>query len=149
MNLKQYKLTTNDEIICELVEETQEGLVIRKALRVIATDDYDTNIRYYQFRPWISFQDDFDDLSILRTSHIVGETTPSNVLVTHFTSAVKEVDDTMKFNKEFDIEELINGLEDFNEEEVEALIKQKMLEKEFMRDSSDSNIIHFKPGTKH
>jgi hypothetical protein len=149
MNLKQYKLTTNDEIICELVEETQEGLVIRKALRVIATDDYDTNIRYYQFRPWISFQDDFDDLSILRTSHIVGETTPSNVLVTHFTSAVKEVDDTMKFNKEFDIEELINGLEDFNEEEVEALIKQKMLEKEFMQDSSDSNIIHFKPGTKH
>jgi len=149
MNLKQYKLTTNDEIICELVEETQEGLVIRKALRVIATDDYDTNIRYYQFRPWISFQDDFDDLSILRTSHIVGETTPSNVLVTHFTTAVKEVDDTMKFNKEFDIEELINGLEDFNEEEVEALIKQKMLEKEFMQDSSDSNIIHFKPGTKH
>ena len=50
MNLKQFKMTNNDEIICEVVEDTDADdggvIVIRKALRILTSEDYENNIRY-------------------------------------------------------------------------------------------------------
>ena len=64
MNLKQLKLTNNEEIICEVLEQNDDhgDLIVRKILRVVTQDDFDQNIRYYSFRPWVSFQDDATDI---------------------------------------------------------------------------------------
>jgi len=154
MNLKQFKLTNNDEIICEVVEDTEAGLVIRKALRVISADDFEDNIRFYQFRPWISFQDNFDELCVLNIGHIIGETVPSKTLVVHFANAVNEVEASQEMKKEFNLDELINEMEELSDEEIRELVNQKVREKEykqkFEQDSAQPNIIHFKPtDTKH
>lgn len=151
MNLKQFKLTNDDEIICEVVEDTEQGLVIRKVLKVLATDDFETNIRYYAFRPWLSFQDDFDELSILNIGHIIGETTPSNTIATHFAGAVKDVEASKQFKKDFNIEELIDEMgDDWTDDMLEEFLEQKKREEQFMQDSAEPNVIHFKPGpTKH
>ena len=78
MNLKQFKMTNNDEIICEVVEDanTQEdgAIIVRKALRILTSEDYENNIRYYSFKPLISFQDAFDELVVMNVGHIILET---------------------------------------------------------------------------
>lgn len=150
MNLKQFKLTNNDEIICEVVEDTDAGLVVRRALRVISADDFEDNIRYYQFRPWVSFQDDFDELCVLNIGHIISETLPSKTLAVHFANAVKEVQEQQELKKDFNLDEIVNQMDELTDEEIRELVNQKVREKRFMQDSDEPNIIHFKPtDTKH
>ena len=151
MNLKQFKLTNNDEIICEVVDDTDEGILIRKVLKVIATDDFESNIRYYAFRPWLSFQDDFNELALLNVGHIIGETTPSALIKTHFRGAMNDVENAKNKKRHFDLEEIINQMgDDWDDEMLEEFIAQKIREENFTQDSADPKIIHFKPGkTRH
>tara|TARA_B000000609_G_C23814898_1_gene159907 strand:+ start:31 stop:486 length:456 start_codon:yes stop_codon:yes gene_type:complete len=151
MNLKQFKLTNNDEIICEVVEDTDHGILIRKVLKVIATDDFERNVRYYAFRPWLSFQDDFDELSVLNIGHIIGETTPSNTIAVHFKGAMDDVEKAKKLKREFNIEDIINEMgDDWDDDMLEEFLEQKLREQNFTQDSADPKIIHFKPGkTRH
>jgi len=150
MNLKQFRLTNNDEIICEVVEDTDAGLVVRRALRVVSADDFEDNIRYYQFRPWVSFQDDFDELCVLNIGHIISETLPSKTLAVHFANAVKEVQEQQELKKDFNLDDIINQMDELTDEEIRELVNQKVREKRFMQDSDQPNVIHFKPtDTKH
>jgi len=151
MNLKQFKLTNNDEIICEVVEDTDHGILIRKVLKVIATDDFERNVRYYAFRPWLSFFFFFDELSVLNIGHIIGETTPSNTIAVHFKGAMDDVEKAKKFKREFNIEDIINEMgDDWDDDMLEEFLEQKMREQNFTQDSADPKIIHFKPGkTRH
>src|SRR6056300_964057 len=75
MNIKQFKLTNNEEIICEVIEwntgEDPGDILIKKALRVISVEDYQKGWRFFAFRPWMSFQDDPDLLQTLNSSHII------------------------------------------------------------------------------
>lgn len=151
MNLKQFKLTNDDEIICEVVEDTEQGLVVRRVLKVIATDDLESNIRYYAFRPWLTFQDDFDELSVLNIGHIVGETTPSKTIVGHFEVALKDVENSKKLGKDVSVEDMMELLgDDYTNDDIEDFLEQKRRDELFSDDSADAKIIHFNPGnTKH
>jgi len=55
--IKQFKLTNNDEIICEVVEwnepDTQDAsIIIRSCMKVILMEDFSRGVRFYAFRPW-------------------------------------------------------------------------------------------------
>lgn len=155
MNLKQFKLTNDDEIICEVVEgPTEESgeVVIRRVLKINTAEDYENNIRYYSFRPWMSFQDTANELSVLNIGHIIGETMPSNSLAIHYAAAMKEVEHARTNKKELNLDEIVNQMENMSLEEVEEFIEQKLREKEFQEktsvshvDSAQPNIIHFRP----
>ena len=98
MNLKQFKLTNNDEIICEVVDredasDDDDGIVVRKALRIITSEDFESSIRYYSFKPLVSFQDNIDELVVMNVGHIICETLPSKTLVIHYAKAIKEVEE--------------------------------------------------------
>ena len=155
MNLKQFKLTNDDEIICEVVEdaESEDAIVVRKALKINSAEDFENNIRYYSFRPWVSFQDDPAELSVLNVGHIIGESLPSNTLVVHYAAAVREVELAKKNKKEFNLDEIVNQMADMDEDALEAFLEHKLREDaiqrneeaQFISDSADTNVIHFKP----
>ena len=155
MNLKQFKLTNDDEIICEVVDHKdnneEHAIVIRKALKINSAEDFENNIRYYSFRPWVSFQDDPSELSVLNVGHIIGESLPSNTLVLHYAAAVREVEIAKKNKKEFNLDEVFNEISDMDEDAVEEFLERKLgeittnKESQFMADSAQPNIIHFKP----
>ena len=52
MNIKQFKLTNNEEIVCEVVEwDTQDevgDILVKKALRIIAIEDYQKGWRFFK-----------------------------------------------------------------------------------------------------
>ena len=155
MNLKQFKLTNDDEIICEVVETHDEAdsLVIRKVLKIAVAEDFENNVRYYSFRPWVSFQSDHDELSVLNVGHIIGESLPSRTLAIHYAAAMQEVQRSQVNKKEFNLDKLMDKMKDMEEWEMEEFIEQQLREAAFERnkdaqfiaDSAQPNVIHFKP----
>jgi hypothetical protein len=94
MDLRQFKLTNNEEIICEVVEwndEETDTIVIRKALRIHAIDDTDVSMRYYTFKPWIMMSTDPDTLHIINSAHIVSESTPAKVALEYFNDVISDL----------------------------------------------------------
>jgi hypothetical protein len=149
---KQFKLTNGDEMVCEMVDNGSDevaDVIIRRALKIVITDDLEENTRYYTLKPWISFQDDSTDLIALNSVHIIGEATPSDTIMRHYAAALADVD---KYNKVKDagltLQEIQEKMKDLTEEEMDAFLDQKyneLNERMNALDSSEPNIIQFRP----
>ena len=160
MNLKQFKLTNDDEIICDVIDMSriEEGeIVVRNVLKIISADDFENNVRYFSFRPLMSFQDDVDQLTVLNIGHIITETLPSKKLIRHYTGAMDEIEKHVQLKGELNLDELMVEGSDMDDEEIADYIQSKMDEyreenkkKMYEVDSASPNIIHFNPSTtKH
>jgi hypothetical protein len=122
MELKQLKLANNEEVMCEIVEwnndETDE-VIIRKALKIVAIEDIEEGMRYYTFKPWMSFEQDPDAMHTVNAYHIVGTTNPGESAISYFN-------------------DIIDEMREYSTSETDTIIK-------FDRDSDSSNVIQFDP----
>ena len=94
MDLRQFKLTNDEEIICEVVEwnnEETDTMVVRGALKIIAIDDTSNAMRYYTFKPWMMMNNDPKSLQVLNSYHIVSEASPTKVATEHYTDVITEL----------------------------------------------------------
>ena len=159
--IKQLKLTNHDEILCEIIDygdDDNPDVIIRKAMKIVVVDDFETNSRFYTFKPWMSFVDDSEELQMLNSVHVVGECTPSATVIKHYEAALLEVE---KYNKlktyGMDINDIAEKISELSEEEMDAFLDQKYRENNIDTDnlftdidSSDSTIVQFKPkNTRH
>jgi hypothetical protein len=150
---KKFKLTNGDEMICELVangdEDSTADVIIRRAMKIVTTDDLEENIRYYTLKPWMSFQDDTTDLVALNSVHIVGESTPSETVMLHYAAALADADRYNKVKKAgLTLQEIQEKMQELTEEEMNAFLQAKY--DEISEDSDMANVIQFKPkGTMH
>lgn len=151
---KQFKLTNGDEMVCELVSTDDDSgstadVIVRRAMKIVVTDDLEENIRYYTLKPWMSFMDDTTDLVALNSVHIVGEATPSETIMLHYAAALADVDKYNKIkNAGMTLQEIQDKLKELTEEEMDAFLTQKY--NELQGDSDTANVIQFKPkGTFH
>lgn len=148
---KQFKLTNGDEMVCELISNDPESdgtadVIIRRAMKIVVTDDLEENIRYYTLKPWISFQDDTKDLIALNSVHIVGESTPSETMMIHYATALADADKYNKVRKAgMTLKDIEEKLKELTEEEMDAFLTKKY--KEILAGDSDTNdnVIQFKP----
>jgi len=155
MKFKQLKLSNTEEIICEILETEDDGyneVVVKNCLKVMAAEDYENNVRYYSFRPWIAFQDDLELLSTIKLQHIVAESNPSPALLKHYKHALSEVTEGTALRRELNLDEFMLENSDLSADEIEDYIEEKMMEKnenerfqQFEQDSATPNIINFKP----
>ena len=150
---KQFKLTNGEELICELVasgeEDSTADVIVRRAMKIVVSDDLEENVRYYTLKPWMSFMDDTQELVALNSVHIVGEAKPSETMMMHYASGLADAD---KYNKVraagISLKEIEDKLKELTEEEMDAFLQTKF--DEIASDSAMSNIIKFKPkGTVH
>ena len=150
---KQFKLTNGEEMVCELVasgdEDSTADVIVRKAMKIVVTDDLEENVRYYTLKPWMSFMDDTGELVALNSVHIVGEAQPSETIMLHYAAALADAD---KYNKVrqagLTLQEIEEKLKELSEEEMDKFLQEKY--DEIAADSDMSNIIKFKPkGTVH
>ena len=62
--IKHFKLSNGEEIVCDVIEwpdvdGDSPDIVVRNALKLLRLELLnEDNIRYYQFRPWMVYQDD-------------------------------------------------------------------------------------------
>jgi len=158
MNIKQFKLTNNEEIICEVIEwntgEDPGDILIKKALRVISVEDYQKGWRFFAFRPWMSFQDDPDLLQTLNSSHIIVTTNPSPNLLKHYERCLKRLVSETEAEKigakkiYANLDEIQDELRELTDDEMDDFLTRKygaVEEDDFLSDSGVNNIIKFKP----
>ena len=158
-DIKQFKLTNDDEIICEVIQydvPDNSAMVVRGAMKIILIADHKRGIRFYAFRPWMGFTDDPTILQTLNAAHIIGEVFPSEEIVEHYSGTVKKIKKAL-IKKDMALDEIHEKTENMSEEEFEEFIGQ-YIDKEDLFDPDDfkldssqpSNVIRFKPkGTLH
>ena len=159
MNIKQFKLTNNEEIVCEVVEwDTQDDvgdILVKKALRVIAVEDYQKGWRFFAFRPWMSFQDDPESLQTINSSHIIVTTNPTSNILKHYKACLRGIKHDLKLDKTgkkkkvyANLDEIQDAMRDLTDDEMDDFLEKKygaMVEPEHFPDSDSGKIIQFKP----
>jgi hypothetical protein len=156
-NVKQFKLTNNDEIVCEVAswndEETDE-IVIKKALKIVSVEDYTRGIRFFALRPWISFQDNPDELQSLNASHIIVTSTPTSSVLKYYNTCINAIKQDLKKpgvprkGVWANLDEVNHETRDLTDDELDDYLTSKygsMIDDEWSNDSDSAKIIKFKP----
>ena len=92
--IKHFKLTNGEEIVCDVIEwpdvdGDSPDIVVRNAFKIITSGlSNQDNIRYYQFRPWMIYQDEPEMFQILNGNHILGEANPPESLLEQYLNMV-------------------------------------------------------------
>lgn len=95
MEVKQFKLSSGEEIVCEVLEwpdvdGESADIVVRNILKVVAYDQPQTGTsRYYTFVPWMVFQDEENTFQLINYNHIMGEANPSARLFEQYLNVVR------------------------------------------------------------
>lgn len=94
MEIKQFKLSSGEEIVCEVIEwpdvdEDMAEIVVRNIYKIIAIDQTVSGNRYYTFKPWMVFQDEPDMFQTININHVVGEANPSQKLLEQYFTMIK------------------------------------------------------------
>ena len=88
--VKQLKLVTGEEILCEILEEDRIDLIIRNAL-TIQFHKLDDGSRLYTFNLFMCYQDDPDRFILLKLDKIVSVANPTSDFLNQYVSVVEKI----------------------------------------------------------
>jgi hypothetical protein len=88
--VKQLKLVTGEEILCEILEEDAVDVIIRNALS-IQFHKLDDGSRLYTFNLFMCYQDDPDRLILLKLDKIVSVANPTEEFLGQYVSIVEKI----------------------------------------------------------
>lgn len=131
--VKHLKLSTGEEVLAEIIEETEYDLVVKRALR-LQTDISKDLTRYHSFRPFMTYQDDPDIYSLIKTLHVVAITYPAPAMLKQYQASVNEV------------ERVRAEMEEETTEQLEKIMKQmedNVKENTGLKDSDGGNVLPF------
>lgn len=127
-DVKHIKLSTGEEVLCEIIEEDEYDLVIRRALK-LQTDIDDEGTRYHSFRTYMTYQDDPEVYVILKSLHVVSVTYPSPTMMKQYLYSISEVEKNRMMTDEE---------EGMTSEDIYDRVLNSMA-----RDSNNSNVLQF------
>ena len=116
-NVKQLKLVTGDEVICEILEEDEHDIIIRNVLS-IHFNALEDGSRMWTFKLFMCYQDDPDRFVLVKVDKIVAIANPIKELLQQYVSAIKNI----MVDEDGDIHQM---------------------EEEYMMDSDSSNVLKF------
>lgn len=131
--VKHLKLSTGEEVLAEIIEETEYDLVVKRALR-LQTDVANDRTRYHSFRPFMTYQDDPEIYSLIKTLHVVAITYPAPAMLKQYQASIEEV------------ERVRTEMEEETNEQLEKIMKQmedNVQENTGLVDSDGSNVLPF------
>ena len=128
--IKHFKLSNGDEIVCDVVEwpdadGDSPDIVIRNAFKIVTAGTKGNGIRYYQFKPWMIYQDEPDMFKVINDNHIIGEANPPTLLIEQYWKVVSAEELTDQ-DVEKKLSEYIDNLKDLMEDDPE--LKSKILQ---------------------
>jgi hypothetical protein len=105
MDIKQIKLVTGEEVVCEVISEDEWEIVIRNAFTIVsraAPQGY----RFYTFRMFMVYQETNDNLIVIRQDKLVAYAHPTEDMLREYAKAIVElnaIDEKLSLsNKEAD-----------------------------------------------
>ena len=113
---KHLKLITGEEIICNLLEESSEHLVVNNALS-LTEKSLENGSKFYAFKTYMVYQDAPTNVIMIFTDKIVSLALPTKEMLTQYGNAIKEMEMFLsKSDLEDDYDENNMSLEEFIEE---------------------------------
>lgn len=91
-HVKQLKLSTGEEIMCEILEEDEFDLIIRNPLTIQFAQTEDGQ-RMWSFRLFMCYQDDPDRFILLKLDKIVSIANPVDEIIKQYVQAVDSMMD--------------------------------------------------------
>lgn len=154
--IRQFKLASGEEIVCEVVQwqnEEELELVVRKVMKLVM-GEMETGVRYYSFRPWMVYQENPDDLLILQGNHVVGIAYPPDSLIKQFNEAVDDMEQMYKQRQKEYLQSI--GKEEYKTTKqindlTKSLLDEVDMIEEYLKqlnDSDSSNVLVFDPSKK-
>lgn len=143
MEIKQFKLSSGEEIVCEVLEwpdadEDIADIVVRNIYKIVAIDQTVSGNRYYTFKPWMVFQDEPDMFQTININHVIGEANPSQKLLEQYFNILKG---ELSEESEAAREELEKKLADYIHN-----LRKMVSEQVGSSDSGEENVIKFPGG---
>lgn len=155
---KQFKLTNDDEIICEVLEwdsPENSAILMRGALKIVESVHLHKGIRYYGFRPWMCFGEDPKILQTLNSSHIVCEVNPESSLLKLYVKAIIDIKEILKKPKKtYKVQDLELMMDEMSDEELQDYLdtvpvsEDDIFNPEVLRDSDNSKVVYLNPKNK-
>ena len=105
VNVKQMKLVTGAEIICDLIDiewykNKDSGIVMRSVFTIALTEDFENSMRFYTFRPFMLHLYEPDKLIILNSNSVVCIVDPDQKVVNQYIKYIKEFSSNEDHNKD-------------------------------------------------
>ena len=123
-NVKQLKIADGSEIICEIMEELEEDIVVRGAFR-IARVDLDSERSYYMFKPWMTYVEEPDHFITINLYHLIAATVPSKDILEQYENATEKInearlerDEELRMEKEKDLKDEVNVTQEIDADNV-------------------------------
>lgn len=134
--VKHLKLVTGEELVCELMSETGDSIVIRNALSLIEKD-LSSGDKYYAFKTFMVYQDSPQNVIIIFFDKIMSIAVPTEEMQRQYTSAIAEMKDyneaqelkqqeRSEWEDDLSLEEFLNEMDRENglmDSDVEGMVK--------------------------
>lgn len=120
-DIKQFKLSNGEEIICEVVQwpsEEESDIVVRNSFKIITAGSRHEGITMYQLKPWMIYQDESDLFQLINGNHVVGEANPPLSLIAQYKKIVNG-DQAETENIEESIKKIFENVLEAQEEDSE------------------------------
>jgi hypothetical protein len=102
-SIKHLKLITGEELICNLLEESADHLVVNNALSLMEKT-LDDGTKFYAFKTYMVYQDTPQNVIMVFTDKIVSLALPTKDMINQYGSAIREME---TFTNKSELEESI------------------------------------------
>jgi hypothetical protein len=90
-SIKHLKLITGEELICNLLDESPDHLVVNNALSLMEKT-LDNGTKFYAFKTYMVYQDTPQNVIMVFTDKIVSLALPTQDMIVQYGSAIKEME---------------------------------------------------------
>lgn len=134
-SVKHLKLVTGEELVCELMSETGDSIVIRNALSLIEKD-LSSGDKYYAFKTFMVYQDSPQNVIIIFFDKIMSLAVPTEEMQRQYGDAIREMDaynkaqelkqqERAEWEDDLSIEEFLNEMDrenDYMDSDTDGMI---------------------------
>jgi hypothetical protein len=121
-SVRHLKLVTGEELICEVLDETPESIVVNNAMSLMQ-NTLKSGEKFFTFKTYMVYQDTPMNCILIFTDKIMSLAIPAKEMVDQYTTALKEMANYLEENYskslEDDFDDLSEGemsLDDFLDE---------------------------------
>lgn len=140
-NIKHLKLINGEELICELMTESGDNIIIRNALSLLEKQ-FGSEQKYYAFKTYMVYQDTPQNCMVMFTDKIMSLAVPTDDMVTQYKNALSEMKEFLTEQEEKSLVDDWDDLSAESEQDLENFLREMSREDDFIDSDTDGMIMN-------
>jgi hypothetical protein len=140
-NIKHLKLINGEELICELMTESGDNIIIRNALSLLEKQ-FGSEQKYYAFKTYMVYQDTPQNCMVMFTDKIMSLAVPTDDMVTQYKNALGEMKEFLTEQEEKSLVDDWDDLSAESEQDLENFLREMNHEDDFIDSDTDGMIMN-------